>query len=114
MIPSASSALTTASVCFIPIVTGSCRISSKNPKRQRRKSFARKLQAHLAVALGVVAPAFAHLDEQEQVDGRLEHLRDLAPRLRADRLDGRPTLAQHDLALALALDIDRLLDPGRA
>ena len=31
-----------------------------------------KLQAHLAVALGIVAPAFAHLHEQKQVHRLLE------------------------------------------
>ena len=35
-------------------------------------------------------------------------------RLGADRLDGGAALAEHDLALALALDIDRLLDAHRA
>ncbi len=63
--------------------------------------------------LGVVAPALAHLHEQEQVH-LLDDLGDLLARLGADRLDGRAALAEHDLALALALDIDRLLDAHRA
>src|SRR5215475_3688558 len=75
-----------------------------------RNSITRKFQADLAIALGIVAPPFAHLDEQEQVHRRLDDGCNLAPRLGADRLDGLPALAQHDLALAFALHIDRLLD----
>ena len=73
-------------------------------------SFLRKLHPHRAVALRVVAPALAHLHEQEQMHLLLGHLGDLLARLGADRLDGRAALAEHDLALALALHIDRLLD----
>ena len=40
----------------------------------------------------------------------LADLGDFAPRRLADRLDGLPALADHDLALAFALDINRLLD----
>jgi len=39
---------------------------------------------------------------------------DFAPRVCADRLDRLTAFAEHDLTLALALDIDRLLDSGRA
>ncbi len=44
----------------------------------------------------------------------VDDLGDLGPRLRADRLDRLAALAQHDLALALALHEDRLLDAHRA
>src|SRR6476646_10111559 len=75
-----------------------------------RGSGLREFQSHLAVALGVVAPAFADLHEQEQMDRLLENLADFAARLGADGLDALAALAQHDLALALALHIDRLFD----
>src|SRR5215471_635968 len=72
-----------------------------------------KLEPHAAIALRIVPPIFAHLDEKEQVDRRLCDRGNLAPRAGADRLDGCPTLPQHDLALAFALDVDRLLDAYR-
>src|SRR6516164_11734274 len=74
----------------------------------------RKLEPHLAVAVRVVTPGLAHLDEQEQVHRLLGHLGDLTTGIRADRLDGLPSAAQDDLALTFALDIDGLLDPHRA
>src|SRR5712691_6791970 len=64
----------------------------------------RKLQPHLAVTFRIVAPAPAHLHEEEQMHGVLYNCDNVAPRLGADRLDGLATLSQHDLALALALD----------
>src|SRR3954453_15028137 len=79
-----------------------------------RKSPARKLEPHLAVALGIVGPVLAHLDEQEEVDLGLGDLGDVAAGRLADRLDGLAALAQDDLPLALALDEDRLLDAHRA
>src|ERR1700730_16461164 len=69
-----------------------------------------KLEPNLAIAFRVVPPGFAHLDEQEQVHLLLGDVGDLAPRFRTDRLDALPPLPQHDLPLAHALDIDRLLD----
>src|SRR5450631_3526940 len=73
-----------------------------------------KLEPDLAVTFRVVPPALAHLDEQEQMHRMLDDVGDLAPRFRTDRLDGLAALAQHDLALAHALDEDRLLDTHRA
>src|SRR4029453_1064248 len=73
-----------------------------------------ELKTHLAIAFRVLAPALAHLDEQKQVHGSLDHVCDLAPCIGADRLDGLAALAEHDFTLALALDIDRLLDSSRA
>src|SRR5262245_3505627 len=70
----------------------------------------RELQPHLAVALRVVAPAFADLHKQKQVHRLLDHLGDLAASLGADRLDGLAALAEHDLTLTLSFDEDRLLD----
>src|SRR4051812_41246434 len=75
--------------------------------------FLRKLDADLAIAVGIVAPVLAHLDEQEQMHRHAQNLRDLLARLGADRLDGGAALAEHDLALAFALDKDRLLDADR-
>src|SRR5262245_28969864 len=77
-------------------------------------SVLRKLEADLAIALRVIAPALAHLDEQEQVNRLADHVGNVAPGLCADPLDGVTGLAEHDLALAFALDVDRLLDPHRA
>src|SRR5437763_11112691 len=73
-------------------------------------SLLRKLQPHAAVSFRIVAPPFAHLDKQEQVHLLPGQLGDFLARRRADRLDGRAAFAEHDLALALALDIDRLFD----
>src|SRR5262249_45342449 len=73
-----------------------------------------EFEPDLAVAFGVVAPILAHFDEQHQVDLGLDGSGDLAARFAADRLDGLAALAEHDLALAFALNVDRLLDPHRA
>src|ERR1700754_2130299 len=45
-----------------------------------------KLEPHPTVAFRVVGPVLTHLDEQEQVDGPVDHVADVAPRIRADRL----------------------------
>src|SRR5205823_4467757 len=79
-----------------------------------RPSLLGKFDPHLAVALRIVAPALAHLDEQEQVNRLLDGGGDLPPRVGADGLDGGASLAEDDLALALALDVDRLLNSHRA
>src|SRR6185312_15297516 len=71
-----------------------------------RGSVLRELDAHLAVALGIVGPVLAHLDEEEEVDGLLGERGDLLPRGDGDALDGLAALADDDLLLALALDID--------
>ncbi len=42
--------------------------------------------------------------------GYPDNLRNFLARLRADRLDGGAALAKHDLALAFALDKNRLFD----
>src|SRR5665213_3422378 len=73
-----------------------------------------KLQPHGAVALRIVAPALAHLDEQEQVHLVLDDLGDFAPRRFANRLERLPVFADDDLALAFALHVDRLLDANVA
>src|SRR5665213_1131866 len=87
------------------------RVRPFGPSRNDSILFLRKLQPHGPVALRVVAPALAHLDEQEQVYFVLDDPGDFAPRRFADRLEGLPAFADHDLALALALHINRLLDP---
>src|SRR4051812_12942430 len=70
-----------------------------------------KVETHLAVALGVVAPALAHLDEQKEMHRHSCDLRNLLSRRRSDFLDGLTLGAEHDLALALTCHIDGLLDP---
>src|SRR5450631_2127944 len=72
--------------------------------------FSWEFKTHFTVAVGVVAPVFAHLHEQEQVHWYADDLGDFFPRVSADRLDGSAALAEHDLALAFALDKNRLLD----
>src|SRR6476619_6470869 len=73
-------------------------------------SLLRKLQSHRAVAFRIVAPAFPHFDEQEQVHLSLGNLGDLLTGRLPDRLDRLSRLAEHNLALALTLNVDRLLD----
>src|SRR3954469_18346740 len=75
--------------------------------------FSRKFQAHFPVTIGIVTPVLAHLDEQKKVHGDAHDLGDFLPRIRTDRLDGGAAFSEHDLALALALDKDRLLDADR-
>src|ERR1700741_1575406 len=74
------------------------------------QKFLGKLQPHLPVAVGIVAPILAHFDEQEQVHRHAQYVRDLLARFGTDRLDGRAALAEHDLALPFPLDKDGLLD----
>src|SRR5262249_23115857 len=73
-----------------------------------------KVEAHLAVALGIFAPMFANLDEQEEVHRSARDLGNLLACRRADLLDGLALGAEHDHALALARHIDRLFDPDSA
>src|SRR5260370_13845159 len=75
-----------------------------------RQLFFRKLKSHFTVAVGVVAPVFAHLHEQKQMHGHTHNLGDFLARFGADRLDGGAALAEHDLALAFPFDENRLLD----
>src|SRR5664279_4465982 len=77
------------------------------------RSLLGEIQSHFTIALGIVAPVFAHLDEQEQVHRNTDNLGDLLAGVRADRLDRGSALAKHDLALAVALDENGLLDPDR-
>src|SRR5689334_6092433 len=74
----------------------------------------REIQAHFAEAFRVVAPVFAYLHEQEEMNVLLKDFGELAARCRRDRLDGFATLAKRDLLLAVAFDIDDLLDAYRA
>src|SRR5471032_2474185 len=62
------------------------------------------------IALAVLGPVLAHLDEQEQMDLALQHLLELEPRAFAQALDLPAALAQHDRLLAGTLDIDDLGD----
>src|ERR671913_1035016 len=62
----------------------------------------------------IVGPALAHFDVQEEVHRPLQHLAELVAGAGADLLDLGAALAQHDGALALALDVDDLLDARAA
>src|ERR1700722_19337441 len=73
----------------------------------------REVEPHGTVALGVVEPLLAHLDVQEEMHGRAMGFGNVLAGGRADRLDRAPALAEHNLAVALAADEDRLLAPGR-
>src|SRR5262245_11399429 len=72
------------------------------------------VEAHLAVALGVLAPALAHFDEQKEMHGCADHLADLLARRYGDFLDGCAGCAKYDFLLAVAHDIDCLLDAHAA
>src|ERR1700684_4267325 len=72
--------------------------------------FLREFQAHFPIPLRIVAPAFAHFDEQEEMHRLLDRHGDVLARRGADRSDRLAALAEDDFALAFALDIDRLLD----
>src|SRR5262249_21755958 len=73
-----------------------------------------EIDAHLPVALGIFAPAFAKPDETEEAPPSARAPRQLLAGKRADLLDGPALGAEHDLALALARHVDRLLDPDTA
>src|SRR6187397_293513 len=103
--------------CAQPAPVAAMLAESTTTAIQNRAIIARsllgKLQTHLPVTLGVIAPAVAHLHEQEQVHLLLDDVGKLALRRLADRLDRLPGLAEHDLLLAIAFDIDGLLDADR-
>src|SRR5215472_4203565 len=68
------------------------------------------VEPHRGVALAVVGPALAHLDEEEEVDAAVELLLELGAGAGADALHLAALAAEHDRLLALALDEDRLRD----
>src|ERR1700732_1419895 len=72
------------------------------------------VQPDRAIVRRIVGPALAHLDVQEEVHRPLQHLAQLMARAGADLLDARATLAEEDRALAVALDMDGLLDAHAA
>src|ERR1700741_118596 len=74
------------------------------------KSLFRKFQTHGAIALRIFSPAFTHLHKQEEMHLGLNDPGNLLAGRFADGLDGLPSFAEHDLALAFALDINGLLD----
>src|ERR1700722_10264066 len=74
----------------------------------------RKVEPHRPVALGVVEPLLAHFHMQEEMHRRAMGFGDVLAGGGADRLYRPSALAEHDLAVALAADEDRLLDAGRA
>src|ERR1700722_2049758 len=79
-----------------------------------RPSPLREVQPHRPVALRVVKPFLAHFHMQEEMHRRAMSFADVLTRRGADRLDRAAPLAEHDLAMALAADEDRLLDAGGA
>ena len=60
----------------------------------------------------VVAPVFADLDVQIEVDPAVEHLFEIAAGLGADALDHVAALADHDGLLRRLIDQNRRKDPA--
>src|SRR6185312_10721169 len=81
---------------------------------RRSRLFIWKIQPDFPVMLGLFRPVLAHLHEQEQVNAPAQQFLQLGARQFADLLDGRAALAQHDRLLAVALDIDHLVDADRS
>src|SRR5215469_15629059 len=71
------------------------------------------VQADRAVVCRIVGPALTDLDVQEEMHRPLEQAPKLVASAGADLLDARAPLAQNDGALALALNVYRLLDAHR-
>src|ERR1700729_38030 len=71
-----------------------------------------EVEPHRPVALRVVEPFLANFHMQEEMHGGAMGFGNVLTRRRADRLDRSSALAEHDLAVALAADKDRLLDAG--
>src|SRR5260221_13159102 len=88
--------------------------ASNHEGESHASSILRKLQPHGAVSLRILAPPFTYFDEQKQVYFGVRSLRDIPAGGLPDGLDRLPALAENDLALAFALDIDRLFDPDVA
>src|SRR5690606_36608766 len=72
-----------------------------------------KFQSHLAIAFRIVTPVFSHLHKQEEGHWLIQDFADLLARGLPDRPDRLALVAQNDLLLAVALDIDDLLDAHR-
>src|SRR5690606_16207983 len=71
-----------------------------------------EVEPHLGIARAVLLPVLAHLHLQEEMHGSAEELSDLAPRLAPDRLDSLAALAEDDPLVAVAGDVDHLVDAG--
>src|SRR5690606_1850335 len=69
-----------------------------------------EFETHFAVAFWIIGPLFADFDEEEEVDRHLVHFHEFAAGFRADGLDGLTASAEHDLLVAVAGDIDHLID----
>src|SRR5580692_4467595 len=83
---------------------------ARSGRRSHDSLFLREFQAHFPIAFRIVAPPFPHFDKQEEVHRMLNLLGNILPRSRSNRLDRLTGFAEHDFALAFALDIDRLLN----
>ena len=73
-----------------------------------------EIESHFPVAFWVVEPVLAHLDEQEQVDPLPQDSLELVPRRLAQCLELLTLLADQDGLLAIAQDVDGLVDPHLA
>src|ERR1700675_1948043 len=73
-------------------------------------SILRKLQPHCTVSFRVLAPALAHLHEQEQMHLGFNDTGNVPARGFANCLDRLPALAEDNLTLAFPFHVDRLLD----
>src|SRR5262249_20932762 len=102
------------SSCCLRFLEANLGIGARFQGRPKVSAVLGIVQAHLPVALRVFVPALAHLDEQEEVNRSVDHLGDLFSRGHRDLLDGRALGAERDLLLAVAHDIDGLLDADAA
>src|SRR5690606_22822567 len=66
----------------------------------------RKIESDLAVAFRIIAPVLAHFHIEKQMHLEAQLVSDLLARGGTDGADGLALVAEHDLFLALALDID--------
>ena len=70
----------------------------------------REFKAHFAVTLRIIAPIVTNLDEEEQVHLLLKDFHQFLARRLADGFDRLALMAENDLLLAVALDVDDLLE----
>src|SRR6478609_7652849 len=71
-------------------------------------SFLGIVEPHLAVTLGVLTPALANFDEKKEMHGHAGDACDVLARFHGNALDCLAMSADHNLLLAVALDIDSL------
>src|SRR5579862_9474906 len=89
------------------------RAPARPANRQRCSMLDIEVQPDAGVELTRLGPVFLDLDGEKEVHGPSEHLAELGSRRLADPPERLAALAEHDRALALALDVYGLLDAKR-